>query len=79
MTDDWYIEDNVKNKNESKKGIPPQYERKVVHKKGRIERKDKKKETHLNTISTSCIYIPIFIDLNSIWDACIGICEYMSI
>ena len=55
------------------------YERRSRHKKERTEWKVEKRNPHLNTISTSGIYIPIFIDLYSIWDACIDICKYTSI
>ena len=48
-------------------------------KQKRIEWKLENRNPHLNTISTTCIYIPIFIDLYTIWDACIDICEYTSI
>lgn len=48
-------------------------------KKRRIVWKIEKRNSHLYTISTTCIYIPIFIDLYPIWDACINICEYTSI
>ena len=48
-------------------------------KKRRIKWKVEKRNSHLNTISTSCIYISIFIDLYSIWVACIDIRKYTSI
>ena len=64
----FYHEDNERLKSQQDQNI---------NKRGSMEGIEKK--SHLDAISTASIYVPIFIDLYSIWDACIDICEHASI